>query len=145
MSILQRILTAVFLLAAIVLASPQGRRDGTYAMSKRQTTDRYVFCHFMIGIVADRTSSADYDADMQRAKSLGIDAFALNIGIDSYTDAQLNYAYESAANNNMKVFISFDFNWLVCFDRVTQPHRANNITFRWTTSQGTAVGQLIGK
>lgn len=99
----------------------------------------------MIGIVADRTSSADYDADMQRAKSLGIDAFALNIGIDSYTDAQLNYAYESAANNNMKVFISFDFNWLVCVNRITQPQCANNITFRWTTSQGTAVGQLIGK
>lgn len=48
---------------------------------------------------------------MRRAKSLGIDAFALNIGTDSYTDAQLNYAYESAANNGMKVFISFDFNW----------------------------------
>ena len=48
---------------------------------------------------------------MQRAKSLGIDAFALNIGVDSYTDQQLGYAYESAANNDMKVFISFDFNW----------------------------------
>lgn len=48
---------------------------------------------------------------MRRAKSLGIDAFALNIGTDSYTDTQLNYAYESAADNGMKVFISFDFNW----------------------------------
>lgn len=48
---------------------------------------------------------------MQRAKALGIDAFALNIGVDPYTDTQLGYAYESAANNDMKVFISFDFNW----------------------------------
>lgn len=48
---------------------------------------------------------------MKRAKSLGIDAFALNIGVDPYTDTQLGYAYESAANNDMKVFISFDFNW----------------------------------
>jgi hypothetical protein len=48
---------------------------------------------------------------MQRAKSLGIDAFALNIGVDSYTDTQLGYAYQSAAKNGMKVFISFDFNW----------------------------------
>jgi hypothetical protein len=47
---------------------------------------------------------------MQRAKSLGIDAFALNIGVDFYTDTQLGYAYQSAANNGMKVFISFDFN-----------------------------------
>lgn len=64
-----------------------------------------------IGIVSNRQSAADYDDDMQRAKALGIDAFALNIGVDPYTDAQLGYAYESAANNDMKVFISFDFNW----------------------------------
>lgn len=64
-----------------------------------------------IGIVSDRTSSSDFDADMQRAKALGIDALALNIGVDPYTDTQLGYAYESAANNDMKVFISFDFNW----------------------------------
>ncbi len=48
---------------------------------------------------------------MIRAKSLGIDAFALNIGFDPYTDTQLGFAYQSAANNGMKVFISFDFNW----------------------------------
>lgn len=48
---------------------------------------------------------------MRRAKAAGIDAFALNIGVDPYTDAQLRLAYESAANNDMKVFISFDFNW----------------------------------
>jgi hypothetical protein len=48
---------------------------------------------------------------MKLAKDLGIDAFALNIGVDPYTDTQLGYAYESAARNDMKVFISFDFNW----------------------------------
>ncbi|KAJ3751355.1 glycosyl hydrolase family 71-domain-containing protein [Lentinula detonsa] len=80
-------------------------------MSRQTTSSKLVFCHFMIGVVSDRTSSADFDADMQRAKSLGIDAFALNIGTDSYTDTQLGYAYESAANNDMSVFISFDFNW----------------------------------
>jgi hypothetical protein len=48
---------------------------------------------------------------MQLAKSAGIDAFALNIGTDPYTDQQLGFAYESAARNDMKVFISFDFNW----------------------------------
>ncbi|QYS95495.1 Carbohydrate-binding module family 24 protein [Trichoderma simmonsii] len=73
--------------------------------------NRLVFCHFMIGIVGDRGSASDYDGDMQRAKAAGIDAFALNIGTDDYTVTQLNYAYQSAANNGMKVFISFDFNW----------------------------------
>ncbi|KAL5404895.1 hypothetical protein PMIN03_008803 [Paraphaeosphaeria minitans] len=81
------------------------------ALSVLAQSDKLVFCHFMIGIVGDRTTAADYDDDMRRAKSLGIDAFALNIGTDSYTDTQLNFAYESAANNGMKVFISFDFNW----------------------------------
>lgn len=46
---------------------------------------------------------------MRRAKALGIDAFALNIGVDSYSDTQLNFAYQSAANNGMKVFISFEY------------------------------------
>ena len=61
---------------------------------------------------------------MQQAKAAGIDAFALNIGTDSYTGDQLDYAYQSAANNGMKVFISFDFNW-------------------YTTAQASDIGQLI--
>ncbi|KAJ5095816.1 alpha-1,3-glucanase/mutanase [Penicillium alfredii] len=73
--------------------------------------NKLVFCHFMMGVVNNRQSASDYDDDMKRAKAVGIDAFALNIGTDSYADTQLNYAYESAANNAMKVFISFDFNW----------------------------------
>ena len=61
--------------------------------------------------MANRESAADYDEDMKKAKASGIDAFALNIAKDPYTDAQLSYAYESAANNDMKVFISFDYNY----------------------------------
>lgn len=63
---------------------------------------------------------------MKNAKAAGIDAFALNIGVDPYTDQQLQLAYQSAANNDMKVFISFDFNW-------------------WQTSQATQVGQKIAQ
>lgn len=63
---------------------------------------------------------------MKRANSLGIDAFALNIGVDSYTDQQLQLAYESAARNSMKVFLSFDFNW-------------------WNIGQATAIGQKIAQ
>ncbi|KAJ5641704.1 alpha-1-3-glucanase/mutanase [Penicillium lividum] len=86
--------------------------------------DRLVFCHFMVGITSNRINSSEYDDDMQRAKNAGIDAFALNIGTDSYTDTQLNFAYASAYRNGMKVFISFDFNW-------------------WGTGQGSAVGAKI--
>ncbi|KAL1884650.1 Protein memo1 [Paecilomyces lecythidis] len=97
-------------LTAIVAAIPT-RVAFNHLSPRANTTDRLVFCHFMIGIVGNRQNASDYDDDMKRAKSLGIDAFALNIGTDSYTDTQLSYAYQSAANNDMKVFISFDFNW----------------------------------
>jgi hypothetical protein len=63
---------------------------------------------------------------MQRAKAYGIDAFALNIATDNFSDQQLQYAYQSAANNGMKVFLSFDFNF-------------------WSTSQAVAVGQKIAQ
>jgi hypothetical protein len=62
-----------------------------------------------MGIIPNRISASDYDDDMKRAKAAGIDAFALNIGTDTYSHDQLSFAYESAANNDMKVFISFDF------------------------------------
>ena len=58
-----------------------------------------------IGVFYVRTSSADYDDDMKRAKAIGIDALAFNIGVDPYTDQQLGYAYESANRNGMKAFI----------------------------------------
>lgn len=61
---------------------------------------------------------------MIRAKSYGIDAFALNIGTDDFTDNQLTYAYESASKNGMKVFISFDFHY-------------------WKTTQAADVGAKI--
>lgn len=61
---------------------------------------------------------------MKHAKGLGIDAFALNIGTDFYTDTQLRFAYDSAARNGMKVFLSFDFNW-------------------WHTGQARAIGAKI--
>ncbi|KAJ5585623.1 uncharacterized protein N7459_005423 [Penicillium hispanicum] len=93
---------------------------------KRQSLNRLVFAHFMIGITSNRNSPSDYDDDMTRAKSLGIDAFALNIGVDSYTDQQLQFAYDSAARNSMKVFISFDFNW-------------------WNIGQASAIGQKIAE
>ncbi|KAL5358736.1 glycosyl hydrolase family 71-domain-containing protein [Aspergillus floccosus] len=115
-------LTACFMLFSIIQALPGHDR----VHIERRAVDRLVFAHFMIGITSNRNSAADYDADMKNAKAAGIDAFALNIGVDPYTDQQLQLAYQSAANNDMKVFISFDFNW-------------------WHTSQATQVGQKIAQ
>jgi hypothetical protein len=93
---LRRLVPALLLL----LSAP---RALGYALNRTLSTDlqprdalpRLVFAHFMvccaqgerrecglmrrqIGIVSDRTSAADYDLDMQRAKAYGIDAFALS-------------------------------------------------------------------
>ncbi|CAG8096284.1 unnamed protein product [Penicillium olsonii] len=63
---------------------------------------------------------------MRRAKSLGIDAFALNIGVDTNTNQQLELAYESAGQHSMKVFLSFDFNW-------------------WQNDQAFEIGEVIAR
>ncbi|KAJ5943726.1 hypothetical protein N7516_003894 [Penicillium verrucosum] len=119
------ILGVIALLSTIVHAVSTGKHD-LRRVKRQSSAERLVFAHFMIGITSNRNSASDYDDDMKRAKSLGIDAFALNIGVDPYTDQQLQLAYESAANNDMKVFLSFDFNW-------------------WYIDQATAVGQKVAQ
>ncbi|KAJ6565889.1 putative alpha-1,3-glucanase/mutanase [Mycena vulgaris] len=115
------LLAATSALVAHALPQPNGTQ-----LVERQANSKLVFCHFMIDITSDRGSAAGYDDDMRRAKVLGIDAFALNIGTDPYTNQQLGFAYESANNNGMKVFVSFDFNW-------------------YNTGQGSAVGAKIAQ
>ncbi|KAJ5094235.1 glycoside hydrolase [Penicillium angulare] len=107
------------------MASPVAQvSETTSSAAATSSSSSLVFCHFMIGIVSNRASSSDYDDDMKRAKELGIDAFALNIGTNDFTDAQLGYAYASAAENDMKLFLSFDFS-------------------AWSTSDGASVGAKV--
>ncbi|UPK92795.1 hypothetical protein LCI18_003730 [Fusarium solani-melongenae] len=111
-------------LAALAAVTCQAAAVGQSLSERASSNDRLVFAHFMIGIVSNRQSSADYDEDMKLAKAAGIDAFALNIGTDTYNDAQLGYAYDSANRNGMKVFISFDFHY-------------------WDKNNAAAVGQKV--
>ncbi|KAK4211909.1 putative alpha-1,3-glucanase/mutanase [Rhypophila decipiens] len=106
------LLGAALLLASLISPTLAAPFNETWSIQGRAAPgERLVFAHFMMGIVAPRNSRADWDADMMRAKQAGIDAFALNIAQDDYTRRQLDLAYESAAANGMKVFISFDFNY----------------------------------
>ncbi|WWC96275.1 hypothetical protein V866_003142 [Kwoniella sp. B9012] len=74
-------------------------------------SDKKVFAHFMIGIVYAYTLESWLE-DIKLAKSKGIDGFALNIGLDSYTQPQLDLAYKAAEiSGDFVCFISFDFNW----------------------------------
>ncbi|KAF7876345.1 hypothetical protein EAF04_001438 [Stromatinia cepivora] len=111
------LLSSIQLITADTLAGKPGNQ---------KSPSRYVFAHFMVGIVSNRASSTDYDTDMRLARRAGIDAFALNIGTDTFTDTQLDYAYASAATNHMKVFLSFDFN-------------------SWNPSDSSSVGAKIAK
>lgn len=74
-----------------------------------------VFAHFMVGIVSTY-AVGDWESDMQLAKSKGIDGFALNIGVDSYSQKQLDFAYQAGASVGFGLFISFDFNWYTIED-----------------------------
>ncbi|KZV79724.1 glycoside hydrolase [Exidia glandulosa HHB12029] len=71
---------------------------------------RYIFAHYMVGIVASYTASEWFN-DILLAKNMGIDAFALNIGKDYWNDQQLGLAYSMAAQLGFKLFISFDFSY----------------------------------
>lgn len=64
----------------------------------------------MVGIVS-QFQQADWEKDMQIAKDHGIDGFALNIGVDDYTQKQLDLAFTAAEVVDFQLFISFDFNW----------------------------------
>ncbi|PQE27415.1 Glycoside hydrolase family 71 protein [Rutstroemia sp. NJR-2017a BVV2] len=95
---------AVFLLyfSSFVSSSPVSKVNAA-------ATPRYVFAHFMVGIVQDYTLT-DWKTDMSYAQEIGIDAFALNCAsIDSYTPTQLALAYQAASEVGFHVFISFDF------------------------------------
>lgn len=121
-----RLFVALVGLLPFIAASPFPADYRRTMASSENHGNKLVFCHFMMGIVSNRQNSSDYDDDMKRAKDAGIDAFALNIGTDDYTDTQLAFAYQSAADNDMKVFISFDFNW-------------------WQPSEASAVGVKIAE
>ncbi|QKX57534.1 uncharacterized protein TRUGW13939_04651 [Talaromyces rugulosus] len=98
--------------AAAALASvlPLSHATTLARSARRQSAEsKYVFAHFMVGIVENYTL-ADWETDMNTAKDIGIDAFALNCAsIDKYTPTQLALAYKAAAAVDFKVFISFDF------------------------------------
>jgi len=68
-----------------------------------------VFAHYMLGLTDGQTQQR-WREEMERAKAIGIDGFALNAGPkDGWTNAQLQLAYDTAAQiPGFSVFVSFD-------------------------------------
>ncbi|KAG9002117.1 hypothetical protein FRB94_004095 [Tulasnella sp. JGI-2019a] len=96
-------------IAVILVLAVIGVVLGVILSKKKHVVANAVYAHFVVGFVSTYTQS-DWTNDMTLAKQTGIDGFALNIGTDSWTDQQLQYAY-AAANQlgDFKLFISFDF------------------------------------
>ncbi|KAF7972300.1 hypothetical protein HWV62_18470 [Athelia sp. TMB] len=112
-------LTGIFSLAvfaAAALGAAASARE--FELEDRATGTKYVFAHFIVGIVASYAQS-DWTNDMKLAQSIGIDGFALNIGKDSYNAQQLGYAYAAANSLGFKVFLSFDFGYWSSADTST--------------------------
>jgi glucan endo-1,3-alpha-glucosidase len=69
--------------------------------------NKKVFANYMVGF-AYSTDQNFFDAQIKRAKSVGIDGFALNVGIDNWQPDLVAKALAAAANNgNFTMFISF--------------------------------------
>lgn len=70
--------------------SPFAHRSSMKA--KRDDSQKYVVAHFMMGNAYPYTTE-DFEDDIKLASASGIDAFALNIGTDSWQPDHVRSAY----------------------------------------------------
>ncbi|KAI0084982.1 glycoside hydrolase family 71 protein [Irpex rosettiformis] len=77
--------------------------------------NKLVFAHFIVGNTYNY-STTNWKADIILASSKGIDAFALNVGSDSWEPSQVANAFfaASALKTSFKLFLSFDMGSLPC-------------------------------
>ncbi|GAA5848711.1 hypothetical protein JCM8547_004603 [Rhodosporidiobolus lusitaniae] len=77
------------------------------AAAASNSSSRAVFAHVMFGEVQSYTI-ADHQEDMELAASVGIDAFAINTGHDTFDAQHVANVFQAAKNANFKLFFSFD-------------------------------------
>jgi glucan endo-1,3-alpha-glucosidase len=108
-----------------------------------------VFAHFMVQN-SWAYNHAQWKADMQSAKSIGIDAFAMNwmppdcqTGLSWQMD-RIDDAYKAAEEVGFKLVHSFDMSWTECsyggywnttyMADVLQKHAGSKATYRWNSN-----------
>ena len=74
---------------------------------------KLVWAHFMVGNTYPYSQS-NWASDISQAQSMGIDGFALNMGIDSWQPARIADAYAAAAGTGFQLFLSLDMTSLTC-------------------------------
>ncbi|KAF4168090.1 hypothetical protein CNMCM6936_003685 [Aspergillus lentulus] len=67
-----------------------------------------VFAHFML-MNAENYTMADWQTDIQAAQDAHIDAFALNMAVDSRVAEILPTAFQAAHDKHFSLFFSFDY------------------------------------
>ncbi|KAG8846898.1 hypothetical protein FRB96_001743 [Tulasnella sp. 330] len=92
--------------------------SGSWWTANGPNTGKVVIAHYMVGNTYGRTY-ADWTNDIQLAAAQNIDAFALNMGIDSWQPARMQDAYNAASalssqGINFKMFVSFDMSSFNC-------------------------------
>lgn len=94
-------------------------RDSIEVSSSKESsaptnTTKFVFAHHIIGNTYNFTPST-WNSDVALAHASGIDGFALNIGNGDWEPAQVQSAYEAAANSGtgFKMFLSLDMRHVV--------------------------------
>jgi len=119
------------------------------AISVRTAAATDVFAHFMVQN-SWAYNQAQWKADMQSAKSIGIDAFAMNwmppdcqSGL-SWQESRIDDAYKAAEEVGFKIVHSFDMSWTECNNGgywnttymadVLQKHASSKATYRWNSN-----------
>ena len=80
----------------------------TTSQYNNRVSPKKVFAHYMIGF-AGSVGQKFFDDQIKRAKSVGIDGLALDVGINDWQpDRVVNALAAAADNDNFTMFISFD-------------------------------------
>ncbi|KAG8845972.1 hypothetical protein FRB96_002198 [Tulasnella sp. 330] len=92
--------------------------SGSWWTANGSNTGKAVTAHVIVGNTYGRTS-ADWTNDIKLAAAQNIDAFALNMGSDSWQPDRMQDAYDAAAalssqGITFKMFVSFDMTSLNC-------------------------------
>ncbi|KAH7885391.1 glycoside hydrolase family 71 protein [Phlebopus sp. FC_14] len=84
-------------------------------LARRNSSAKYVVAHFIVGNSYPYTVE-NWKSDILLAHESGLDAFALNVGSDSWQPQQVANAYEAAqqSGTGFKLFMSFDMSSMSC-------------------------------
>ncbi|KAG8908649.1 hypothetical protein FRB99_004937 [Tulasnella sp. 403] len=94
---------------------PSKPSSGSWWKANSDSNQKVVIAHFIVGN-AYSYSPSQWASEIKMASAQGIDAFALNIGYDSWQPDRVQDAYNAAAAAGFNMLFSFDMTVLRCDD-----------------------------